>query len=69
MITAAYLKDNTDPQWKNDAGMNEWRGFMAKYMPGADLTDNNYVYGYGVSVDDGAGAEAVRRPISRARTS
>ena len=23
MITAAYLKDPTDPTWKNDAGMNE----------------------------------------------
>ncbi len=50
MISAAYLKDNTDPQWKNDAGMNEWRGFMAKYMPGADLNDNNNVYGYGVTM-------------------
>jgi branched-chain amino acid transport system substrate-binding protein len=50
MISAAYLKDNTDPQWKNDSGMNEWRGFMAKYMPGADLNDNNNVYGYGVTM-------------------
>ena len=23
---------------------------MAKYMPGADLTDSNYVYAYGVSL-------------------
>ena len=39
MITAGYVKDPTDPTWKNDAGMNEWRDFMAKYMPGADTTD------------------------------
>ena len=39
MITAGYLKDPNDPIWKNDAGMNEWRDFMAKYMPGADTTD------------------------------
>ena len=46
IITSGYLKDATDPTWKDDAGMNEWRAFMKKQMPGADLTDNNYVYGY-----------------------
>ena len=46
IITSGWLKDNTDPAWANDTGMNEWRAFMAKQMPGADLTDNNYVYGY-----------------------
>jgi branched-chain amino acid transport system substrate-binding protein len=50
IITAAYGKDPTDPEWKNDAGLNEWRGFMAKYMPGADLTDANTVYGYGAGL-------------------
>ena len=49
MISAAYLKDPTDARWKDDAGMQAWRGFMAKYMPGADLTDSNYVFAYGVS--------------------
>ena len=49
MITAGYLKDPNDPAWKNDAGMNEWRDFMAKYMPGADTTDGYYVFAYGVS--------------------
>jgi branched-chain amino acid transport system substrate-binding protein len=49
MISARYLKDPNDPVWKNDAGMNEWRDFMAKYMPGADMTDVNLVYAYSVS--------------------
>jgi branched-chain amino acid transport system substrate-binding protein len=49
MISAAFLKDPTDPAWKDDPGMQEWRGFMAKYLPGADLTDGNFVFGYGVS--------------------
>ena len=49
MITAYFMKDPTDLTWKNDAGMNEWRDFMAKYMPGADFTDGNYVFAYGVS--------------------
>jgi branched-chain amino acid transport system substrate-binding protein len=49
IITAGFVKDPNDPSWKNDAGMNEWRDFMAKYMPGADITDVNFVYAYGVS--------------------
>jgi branched-chain amino acid transport system substrate-binding protein len=47
MISAAYVKDPTDPQWKDDAGLKEWRDFMNKYMPGADQADNNYTQGYG----------------------
>jgi branched-chain amino acid transport system substrate-binding protein len=50
MISAAYLKDPTDPEWKDDAGMNQWRAFMAKYMPDADLTDAGPVFGYGVTM-------------------
>ncbi len=49
IITSGWLKDQSDPAWKDDPGMNEWRAFMAKSMPGADLTDNNYVYGFTAS--------------------
>lgn len=49
IISTGYLKDPTDTAWKDDAGMNEWRAFMAKYMPGADMTDAGYVFAYGVS--------------------
>ncbi|MBU6497603.1 MAG: ABC transporter substrate-binding protein, partial [Rhodospirillales bacterium] len=49
IVTALYAKDPTDPAWANDAGMNEWRAFMKKYMPGADTTDSNYVFAYGVA--------------------
>ena len=49
MISAAYLKDPTDATWKNDPGMNQWRAFIAKYMPDADPTDAGIVFGYGVS--------------------
>jgi branched-chain amino acid transport system substrate-binding protein len=47
LITSDYRKDQTDPAWANDAGMNEWRGFMRQYLPEGDLTDNNFTYGYG----------------------
>ena len=46
MISAAYGKDQTDPQWAHDPGMAEWRGFMKQYMPDADLTDQNIPYAY-----------------------
>ncbi|HEX3399957.1 MAG TPA: ABC transporter substrate-binding protein [Acetobacteraceae bacterium] len=49
MISAAYLKDPTDPAFKDDAGMKEWRSFMDKYLPGADQTDGGYVAAYAVS--------------------
>jgi branched-chain amino acid transport system substrate-binding protein len=49
IITTGYMKDPTDPAFKDDPGMNEWRTFMTKYMPGADLTDANYSFAYGVS--------------------
>jgi branched-chain amino acid transport system substrate-binding protein len=49
IITGAYLKDPTDPAFKDDPGMNEWRAFMKKHMPEADLTDGSYVYAYGVA--------------------
>ena len=49
IITSAYLKDHTDPAWRDDRGMNEWREFMRRHMPDADLNDGNYVFAYGVS--------------------
>ena len=49
MVSTNWLKDPTDHQWDNDPGMQEWHGFMAKNMPGADLTDLNYVYSYTAS--------------------
>jgi branched-chain amino acid transport system substrate-binding protein len=49
IITAGYVKDPGDPNWKNDPGLNEWRDFMAKYMPGADTSEGGYVFAYSVS--------------------
>jgi branched-chain amino acid transport system substrate-binding protein len=49
LITAAYLKDWTDPHWHDDAGMKKWHAFMQEYMAGSDETDANYSYAYSVS--------------------
>ena len=47
VVTSRYLKDATDHGWDNDPGMNEWRDFMAKYIPNGDLVDSGYVSSYG----------------------
>jgi branched-chain amino acid transport system substrate-binding protein len=49
IVSGAFVKDSSDPTWANDPGMNEWRAFMTKYMPGADQNDNNYIVAYGFS--------------------
>ena len=49
VLTAAWAKDPTDHQWDNEADMKEWRAFMGKHMPDANLTDASYVYAYCVA--------------------
>ena len=49
IISAAYLKDASDPQWDNDPGMKEFYAFMAKDFPEGDKLDQGTVVGYGVA--------------------
>jgi len=49
VITSQYLKDPTDPDFKDAPDMKEWRAFMAKYLQDGDTTDANYVYAYSVA--------------------
>ena len=49
ILTAYYLKDPTDPQWESAPDFVDWKAFMTKYMPGANLADSSYVYAYSVS--------------------
>ncbi|KPF94939.1 branched-chain amino acid ABC transporter substrate-binding protein [Rhodopseudomonas sp. AAP120] len=46
VLSAGYLKDASDPQWDNDEGMKKFKAFLDKYMPGANISDTNLVYGY-----------------------
>jgi len=46
ILSAGYLKDASDPQWKDDDGMKKFMAFIDKYMPGANIADANLVYGY-----------------------
>ena len=49
IISTAYLKDPTDPAWKDDPGVQTWRAFMDKYYPDGDKTNSNNIYGYAVA--------------------
>jgi len=49
VLSAQYMKDASDPQWKDDEGMKKFLAFVEKYMPGANIADSNVVYGYGAA--------------------
>jgi branched-chain amino acid transport system substrate-binding protein len=49
IISSTYLKDPTDPQWKNDAGMKAWNEFLDKYYPEANRADASVMYAYTVA--------------------
>jgi branched-chain amino acid transport system substrate-binding protein len=49
IISSNYMKDPTDKRWDNDAGMQEWRAFMAKYYPEGDVKDIGNITGFGLT--------------------
>jgi branched-chain amino acid transport system substrate-binding protein len=49
IVTGAYLKDPTDPQWANTPEYKDWLAWMQKYHPQGDLKDGFNVYGYSVA--------------------
>jgi ABC-type branched-subunit amino acid transport system substrate-binding protein len=46
LITAAYLKDPNDTQWKDDQAFKDWLAFMRRYYPEGNIGDSYNVYGY-----------------------
>ena len=49
IISSAWLKDPTDPQWKDDPEIKAWNAFLDKYYPEANRADANVIYGYATS--------------------
>src|SRR5712671_2198126 len=50
LITALYMKEITDPQWKNDKGFQDWVTWMKKYYPEGALDDQSNAFGYNVAI-------------------
>jgi ABC-type branched-subunit amino acid transport system substrate-binding protein len=49
VITATYMKDPTDTQWKADPGMNEYRAFVDRHFADPAKDDGTAVFGYGAA--------------------
>ncbi|MBI3527964.1 MAG: ABC transporter substrate-binding protein [Betaproteobacteria bacterium] len=46
VISSAYVKDPTDPQWKTDAATKEWLAWIKSYYPDGDVAEIYNVYAY-----------------------
>lgn len=46
VISSNYFKDPADPVWAKDKGFLEYKAWLEKNMPGANITDGFYVSGY-----------------------
>jgi branched-chain amino acid transport system substrate-binding protein len=73
VITAQYLKDPTDPQWADDAGMKEFLAWKVKYAPEADISNPVWYYGYTMAqalvvVLKQAGKDLTRESVMNAAT-
>lgn len=58
VISAAFLKDPSDPAWKNDPAMKDWFDFMDKYHQVESTNNSAALYGY-------AAAEALTQVLKQ----
>jgi ABC-type branched-subunit amino acid transport system substrate-binding protein len=49
VISAAYAKDVSDPQWNNDPGIKEFEALLAKYLPEVNRVDASALTGYNMA--------------------
>lgn len=49
IISASYAKDASDPQWNDDPGMKDFKVFLAKYVPEANVADSSALTGYNMA--------------------
>ena len=49
MISAAYAKDASDPQWNNDPGIKAFDALLAKYLPEVNRVDASALTGYNMA--------------------
>ena len=49
VISAAFLKEPTDPRWQDTSEYKEWLAWMRKYNTSAAIADSLNVYGYSLA--------------------
>jgi branched-chain amino acid transport system substrate-binding protein len=65
IISAAYLKEPTDPQWQNSADFKEWSEWMKKYNSAGNVADANNAYGYAAAYTMTAVLKAAGNNLTR----
>jgi branched-chain amino acid transport system substrate-binding protein len=50
LITANYGKDASDPRWKDDVGLRQYKDFIDNRMTARDYVDSNAIYGYDAAI-------------------
>jgi len=50
-ISLAFLKDTSDPQWRDDPGMRLYRSILRRYARGANVRDVQHVHGMAVAYE------------------
>jgi branched-chain amino acid transport system substrate-binding protein len=74
LVTIAYLKDPTAPQWAEWPDVVAWHKFMDAYLPGVEKQDAFLVYSYAVTatliaVLEGCGDDLTRANIMKQASS
>ncbi len=72
--SATFLKDPSDPAWKDDPAIKNWLSFMDKYYPSGDKGSSAALYGYAaaetlVQVLKQCGDDLSRENVMRQATS
>jgi len=66
LVTAAFLKDPTDPQWADAPDVAEWRDWMQRWYPDGSTDDILNAYGYGVAFTMATALEKCGDDLTRA---
>jgi branched-chain amino acid transport system substrate-binding protein len=65
IISTAYFKDPTDPQWQNTPEYDTWLAWMKKYNTQGNVADAFTVYGYTIAQNMVAVLEACGNDLTR----
>ena len=65
-ISAVFLKDPTDPKWRNDPGTKLYRQILKRFAPGANPEDPYHVYGMAAAYTFVESLKAAGKNVTRA---